>query len=143
VSGQSTITSSSQTDSIELATSTDRNKLQITTDTSSNTVNLKAVLPRTLSMSGRIPTRRADGTLSGMPINNHFINRTVSGAEVSGGGTSVGFSTRAVVCREADGTTIHKVTMPASNDNSLLFRLRESDGTTTQDFEIDMAESAL
>jgi len=143
VSGQSTITSSSATDSIELSTSTDRNQLEITTDTSSNTVNLKAVLPRTLSMSGRIPTRRADGTLSGMPINNHFINRTVSGAEVSGGGTSVGFSTRAVVCREADGTTIHKVTMPASNDNSLLFRLRESDGTTTQDFEIDMAESAL
>ena len=77
-----------------------------------------------------------------MPINNHFINRSVSGAEVSGGGTSVGFSTRAVVCNEADGT-VHKVTMPASNDNSLLFTLRESDGTTTQEFEIDMAESAI
>ena len=41
-------------------------------------------------MSGRIPTRLSDGTLSGMPINNHFVNRTVSGAEVSGGGSSVG-----------------------------------------------------
>jgi len=142
VSGQSTITSSSQTDSIELATSTDRNKLEITTDTSSNTVNLKAVLPRTLSMSGRIPTRLSDGTLSGMPVKNHFVNRTVSGAEVSGGGTSVGFSTRAVVCNEADGT-IHKVTMPASNNNSLLFTLTEADGSTQQEFEIDMAESNI
>jgi hypothetical protein len=142
VSGQSTISSGSQTDTLELATSTDRNQLEITTDTSTNTVNLKAVLPRTLSMSGRIPTRLSDGTLSGMPINNHFINRSVSGAEVSGGGTSVGFSTRAVVCNEADGT-VHKVTMPASNNNSLLFTLRESDGSTTQEFEIDMAESAI
>ena len=142
VSGQSTITSSSQTDSIELATSTDRNRLEITTDTSSNTVNLKAVLPRTLSMSGRIPTRLSDGTLSGMPVKNHFVNRTVSGAEVSGGGTSVGFSTRAVVCNEADGT-IHKVTMPASNNNSLLFTLTEADGSTQQEFEIDMAESNI
>jgi len=141
VSGQSTITSSSQTDSIELASTTDRNQLEITTDTSSNTVNLKAKLPRTLSMSGRIPTRLSDGTLSGMPINNHFINRTVSGAEVSGGGTSVGFSTRAVVCNEADGTK-HKITMPASDNNSLLLSLRKPDNSL-QEFEIDMAESNL
>ena len=94
-------------------------------------------------MSGRIPTRLSDGTLSGMPINNHFVNRTVSGAEVSGGGSSVGFSTRAVVCKESDGTT-HKVTMPASTNNSLLFKLRESNGSSsTQDLEIDMAESNL
>jgi len=142
VSGQSTITSSSQTDSIELATSTDRNRLDITTDTSSNTVNLKAVLPRTLSMSGRIPTRVADGTLSGMPLKNHFINRTVTGAVASGGGNSIGFDARAVVCNQADGS-VQKVTMPASNNNSLLFTLREADGTTTQEFEIDMAESAV
>ena len=62
--------------------------------------------------------------------------------EVSGGGTSVGFSTRAVVCKESDGTT-HKVTMPASTNNSLLFKLRESNGSSTQDLEIDMAESNL
>jgi len=93
-------------------------------------------------MSGRIPTRLSDGTLSGMPVKNHFVNRTVSGAEVSGGGTSVGFSTRAVVCNEADGT-IHKVTMPASNNNSLLFTLTEADGSTQQEFEIDMAESNI
>ena len=142
VSGQSTISSSSQTDSIELATSTDRNRLDITTDTSSNTVNLKAVLPRTLSMSGRIPTRVADGTLSGMPLKNHFINRTVTGAVASGGGNSIGFDARAVVCNQADGS-VQKVTMPASNNNSLLFTLREADGTTTQEFEIDMAESAI
>ena len=142
VSGQSTITSSSQTDSIEFATSTDRNRLDITTDTSSNTLNLKAVLPRTLSMSGRIPTRVADGTLSGMPLKNHFINRTVTGAVASGGGNSIGFDARAVVCNQADGS-VQKVTMPASNNNSLLFTLREADGTTTQEFEIDMVESAI
>ena len=142
VSGQSTLSAGQASDSIYFASVTDRNIVEITTDTSNKKVNFKTKLPRTLSMSGRIPTRLSDGTLSGMPINNHFVNRTVSGAEVSGGGTSVGFSTRAVVCKESDGTT-HKVTMPASSDNSLLFKLRESNGSSTQDFEIDMAESNL
>ena len=142
VSGQSTLSAGQASDSINFDSVTDRNIVEITTDTSNKKVNFKTKLPRTLSMSGRIPTRLSDGTLSGMPINNHFVNRTVSGAEVSGGGTSVGFSTRAVVCKESDGTT-HKVTMPASSDNSLLFKLRESNGSSTQDFEIDMAESNL
>ena len=142
VSGQSTLSAGQATDSVNFASVTDRNIVEITTDTANKKVNFKTKLPRTLSMSGRIPTRLSDGTLSGMPINNHFVNRTVSGAEVSGGGTSVGFSTRAVVCKESDGTT-HKVTMPASSDNSLLFKLRESNGSSTQDFEIDMAESNL
>lgn len=142
VSGQSTLSAGQASDSINFASVTDRNIVEITTDTSNKKVNFKTKLPRTLSMSGRIPTRLSDGTLSGMPINNHFVNRTVSGAEVSGGGTSVGFSTRAVVCKESDGTT-HKVTMPASTNNSLLFKLRESNGSSTQDFEIDMAESNL
>ena len=142
VSGQSTLSAGQASDSINFDSVTDRNIVEITTDTSNKKVNFKTKLPRTLSMSGRIPTRLSDGTLSGMPINNHFVNRTVSGAEVSGGGTSVGFSTRAVVCKESDGTT-HKVTMPASSNNSLLFKLRESNGSSTQDFEIDMAESNL
>ena len=142
VSGQSTLSAGQASETINFDSVTDRNIVEITTDTSNKKVNFKTKLPRTLSMSGRIPTRLSDGTLSGMPINNHFVNRTVSGAEVSGGGTSVGFSTRAVVCKESDGTT-HKVTMPASTDNSLLFKLRESNGSSTQDLEIDMAESNL
>ena len=142
VSGQSTLSAGQASETINFDSVTDRNIVEITTDTANKKVNFKAKLPRTLSMSGRIPTRLSDGNLSGMPINNHFINRTVSGVEVSGGGTSVGFSTRAVVCNEADGT-VHKITMPASTDNSLLFKLRESDGSTTQEFEIDMAESNL
>ena len=142
VSGQSTLSAGQASETINFDSVTDRNIVEITTDTSNKKVNFKTKLPRTLSMSGRIPTRLSDGTLSGMPINNHFVNRTVSGAEVSGGGTSVGFSTRAVVCKESDGTT-HKVTMPASTDNSLLFKLRESNSSSTQDLEIDMAESNL
>jgi len=142
VTGQSTLSAGQASDSINFASVTDRNVVEITTDTSTKKVNFKTKLPRTLSMSGRIPTRLSDGTLSGMPINNHFVNRTVSGAEVSGGGTSVGFSTRAVVCKESDGTT-HKVTMPASTSNALLFKLRQSNGSSTQDLEIDMAESNL
>ena len=142
VSGQSTLSAGQASETINFDSVTDRNIVEITTDTSNKKVNFKTKLPRTLSMSGRIPTRLSDGTLSGMPINNHFVNRTVSGAEVSGGGTSVGFSTRAVVCKESDGTT-HKVTMSASTDNSLLFKLRESNGSSTQDLEIDMAESNL
>jgi hypothetical protein len=93
-------------------------------------------------MSGRIPTRISDGTLSGMPINNHFINQTVSGTVSSGGTSSIGFSTRAVVCNKADGT-VKKVPMPASSNNSLLFTLTEADGSTQQEFEIDMAESNI
>tara|TARA_B100000900_G_scaffold358528_1_gene329471 strand:- start:2754 stop:3887 length:1134 start_codon:yes stop_codon:yes gene_type:complete len=141
VSGQSTLSAAQTSDSINFDSVTDRNIVEITTDTSNKKVNFKTKLPRTLSMSGRIPTRLSDGSLSGMPINNHFINRTVSGAEVSGGGSSVGFSTRAVVCNEADGT-VHKITMPASNNNSLLFNLRKPDNSV-QELEIDMAESNL
>ena len=141
VSGQSTLSAGQASDAINFASVTDRNIVEITTDTSNKKVNFKTKLPRTLSMSGRIPTRLSDGTLSGMPIKNHFINRTVSGGEVSGGGTSVGFSTRAVVAKETDGTT-HKIMMPASTDNSLLLKLRKPDGNS-QDFEIDMTESNL
>jgi len=141
VSGQSTLSAGQTSETINFASVTDRNIVEITTDTSTKKVNFKTKLPRTLSMSGRIPTRLSDGSLSGMPINNHFINRTVSGAEVSGGGSSVGFSTRAVVCNEADGT-VHKITMPASNNNSLLFNLRKPDNSL-QELEIDMAESNL
>ena len=93
-------------------------------------------------MSGRIPTRLSDGTLSGMPINNHFVNQTVSGAVASGGGNSIGLSTRAVVCNKSNGT-VSKVPMPASNNNGLLFKLRESNGSSTQDFEVDMTESNI
>ena len=141
VDGQSTLSAGQASETIEFDSVTDRNIVEITTDTSTKKVNFKAKLPRTLSMSGRIPTRLSDGNLSGMPINNHFINRTVSGAEVSGGGTSVGFSTRAVVCNEANGT-VHKITMPASTNNSLLFNLRKPDNSL-QELEIDMAESNI
>ena len=141
VSGQSTLSAGQASETINFDSVTDRNIVEITTDTSTKKVNFKTKLPRTLSMSGRIPTRLSDGTLSGMPIKNHFINRTVSGGEVSGGGTSVGFSTRAVVAKETDGTT-HKIMMPASTDNSLLLKLRKPDGNS-QDFEIDMTESNL
>ena len=142
VSGQSTLSAGQTSETISFDTSTDRNQLDITTDTANKKVVFKAKIPRTLSMSGRIPTRVADGTLSGMPLKNHFINRTVIGAVASGGGNSIGFDARAVVCNQADGS-VQKVTMPASNNNSLLFTLREADGSTTQEFEIDMAESAV
>ena len=142
VSGQSTLSASQSSDAINFDSVSDRNIVEITTDTANKKVNFKTKLPRTLSMSGRIPTRISDGTLSGMPINNHFINQTVSGTVSSGGTSSIGFSTRAVVCNKADGT-VKKVPMPASSNNSLLFTLTEADGSTQQEFEIDMAESNL
>lgn len=142
VSGQSTLSAGQASDAINFDSVTDRNIVEITTDTANKKVNFKTKLPRTLSMSGRIPTRISDGTLSGMPINNHFINQTVSGTVSSGGTSSIGFSTRAVVCNKADGT-VKKVPMPASSNNSLLFTLTEADGSTQQEFEIDMAESNI
>jgi hypothetical protein len=141
VSGQSTLSAGQASDAINFDSVTDRNIVEITTDTANKKVNFKTKLPRTLSMSGRIPTRLSDGNLSGMPVKNHFINRTITGSETSGGGDQIGFSTRAVVCNEADGT-VHKLTMPASNDNSLLFTLRKPDNSL-QELEIDMAESNL
>ena len=141
VSGQSTLSAGQASDSINFDSVTDRNIVEITTDTANKKVNFKTKLPRTLSMSGGIPTRLSDGNLSGMPVKNHFINRTITGSETSGGGDQIGFSTRAVVCNEADGT-VHKLTMPASNDNSLLFTLRKPDNSL-QELEIDMAESNL
>jgi len=142
VSGQSTLSASQSSDAINFDSVTDRNIVEISTDTANKKVNFKTKLPRTLSMSGRIPTRISDGTLSGMPINNHFINQSVSGTVSSGGTSSIGFSTRAVVCNKADGT-VKKVPMPASSNNSLLFTLTEADGSTQQEFEIDMAESNI
>ena len=142
VSGQSTLSAAQATDTLTFDSTSDRNQLDITTDTANKKIVLKAKLPRTLSMSGRIPTRLSDGTLSGMPINNHFVNQSVSGAVASGGGSSIGLSTRAVVCNKSDGS-VSKVPMPASTNNGLLFKLRESNGSSTQDFEIDMAESAI
>lgn len=142
VDGQSSLGAGQASDSVEFDSTTDRNQLDITTDTANKKVTFKAKLPRTLSMSGRIPTRLSDGSLSGMPINNHFINQSISGAVASGGGSSIGFSTRAVVCNKSDGS-VSKVPMPASTTNGLLFTLRESDGSSTQDFEIDMTESNI
>ena len=143
VSGQSTLSAGQASDAINFDSVTDRNIVEITTDTANKKVNFKTKLPRTLSMSGRIPTRLSDGSLSGMPLKNHFFNQTVSGVNVSGGGSSVGFSARAVVCKEADGTT-HKITMPASSDNSLSLTVgTDSTGTSLGTLEIDMAESNL
>jgi hypothetical protein len=143
VSGQSTLSASQSSDAINFDSVTDRNIVEISTDTANKKVNFKTKLPRTLSMSGRIPTRLSDGSISGMPLKNHFFNQTVSGVNVSGGGSSVGFSARAVVCKEANGTT-HKITMPASGDNSLSFSLGEnSSGSSLGTLEIDMTESNL
>lgn len=143
VSGQSTLGAGQESETVTFDSVTDRNIVEITTDTANKKVNFKTKLPRTLSMSGRIPTRLSDGSLSGMPLKNHFFNRTVSGVNVSGGGTSVGFSARAVVCKEKDGTT-HKITMPASDDNSLLLSVgTDSSGTSLGTLEIDMTESNL
>ena len=143
VSGQSTLGAGQESETVTFDSVTDRNIVEITTDTANKKVNFKTKLPRTLSMSGRIPTRLSDGSLSGMPLKNHFFNRTVSDVNVSGGGTSVGFSARAVVCKEKDGTT-HKITMPASDDNSLLLTVgTDSSGTSLGTLEIDMTESNL
>tara|TARA_B100000029_G_C17544740_1_gene948035 strand:- start:634 stop:1776 length:1143 start_codon:yes stop_codon:yes gene_type:complete len=142
VSGQSTISSASATDTLTLGSSTDRNKITITTDTSTNTATLKTNIPRTLSMSGRIPTTDSAGELSGVPLVNHFVNRQVSGVVASGGGDSIGVSTRALSATKANGTA-DRIVMPAKSDSStLLLQMTKADGTTTQNFEIDMNESA-
>ena len=146
--GQNTIQASSTTDTVtfdsEEETNTDaryaddRDKVTLETDTATNKMMLKNNIPKTFSMSSKVPVVAQTGTNTGVPLRNKFYNVTTSGVNnISGGGTSLGVSTRALELTNSSGTT-SDVLMPAKSDNStLMLSILDSSGTThTIDMEV-------
>ena len=146
--GQNTIQAGSTTDTVtfdsEEETNTDaryandRDKVTLETDTATNKMTLKNNIPKTFSMSSKVPVVAQTGTNTGVPLRNKFYNVTTSGVNnISGGGTSLGVSTRALELTDSSGTT-SDVLMPAKSDNStLMLSILDSSGTThTIDMEV-------
>ena len=146
--GQNTIQAGSTTDTVtfdsEEETNTDaryaddRDKVTLETDTATNKMMLKNNIPKTFSMSSKVPVVAQTGTNTGVPLRNKFYNVTTSGVNnISGGGTSLGVSTRALELTDSSGTT-SDVLMPAKSDNStLMLSILDSSGTThTIDMEV-------
>ena len=128
VTGQNDITADAESSTIlfdsENNTSMDsryaenRDKVTLETDTSSNKVKLTNNIPKTFSMASKVPVVTQTGENSGLPLRNKFFNVTTSDP-VSGRGTSVGLSTRAIPVLQTNGTQ-QDVLMPAKSDNSTL-----------------------
>jgi len=143
---QSTISAASDSDTLSLESATDPTgvttrdgELDISTDTSSKTVTLKAKIPITHSHSGKMPLVLSGGSGSGVPLKNHFIPVTTS-ATVNGGGSTVAMSTRAIEVLESDGSTLSRIVMPPTTDGkSLIFTSTLSNGAT-QTENINMGE---
>jgi len=112
----------------------DRDQIDIITDTSTKTVKVNSKVPKTLSMVGKVPVVTKLGQSSGVPLRNKFFNVATSDA-VSGGGGYVGVSTRSIPLLQSSGTTLD-VLMPAKSDNSTL-QLTYVDSSGTNDI-IDM-----
>ena len=83
-----------------------------------------------LSKEGYLTYTKSDGTTDKMALRNFFVNNSTS-LPVNGGGSQVGFSTRALRLLQSDGNTFKFMIMPAnSNGESLVFTYQKSDGTT-------------
>ena len=129
---QTAVTATSATDTITLDGGSGRNRITVTTDPSTKTVDLKANISENLSHSGKVPVVQEDGTSTGGRLYNHFINTTI-------GGTTFGASTRVVHVTDENGTQTN-LTMEAKSDGtSLLLPVTDENGTTSN-IEIDMAE---
>tara|TARA_Y100000004_G_scaffold189036_1_gene244068 strand:+ start:801 stop:1949 length:1149 start_codon:yes stop_codon:yes gene_type:complete len=148
VTGQNDITADAESSTIlfdsEDNTSMDsryaenRDKVTLETDTSSNKVKLTNNIPKTFSMASKVPVVTQTGENSGLPLRNKFFNVTTSDP-VSGGGTSVGLSTRAIPVLQTNGTQ-QDVLMPAKSDNSTLqLTVLDSSGSD-QTIDMEVAE---
>jgi hypothetical protein len=78
------------------------------------------------------------GENAGMPLRNKFFNVQTTDP-VSGGGTSVGLSTRAIPILQSNGTE-QDILMPAKSDNSTLqLTVLDSSGND-EIIDMDVAE---
>ena len=112
----------------------DRDQIDIITDTSTKTVKVNSKVPKTLSMVGKAPVLTKLGENSGVPLRNKFFNVATSDV-VSGGGGYVGVSTRSLPLLQSSGSVVD-ILMPAKSDNSTL-QLTYVDSSGTEDI-IDM-----
>jgi hypothetical protein len=149
-SGQNTLQASAPTDTVTFDSNSDttsdaryaddRDKVTLQTDTSSKKMILKNNIPKTFSMSSKVPVVAQTGTNTGVPLRNKFYNVTTSGVNnISGGGANLGVSTRALELTNSSGT-ISDVLMPAKSDNSTLqLSILDSSGST-HTIDMDVAE---
>jgi|TARA_A100001011_G_scaffold363538_1_gene413534 hypothetical protein len=122
--------------SVDSRYDSDRDKVTVTTDTSTNEVKVTNNVPKTFSMASKIPIVMHSGATQGMPLRNKFFNVATTDP-VSGGGSSVGVSTRSIPILKSDGST-SDVLMPAKTDNSTLQLtvLNTSGSNQTMDMEV-------
>lgn len=148
--GQSTITATQATDTLTINSEenssldsryrADRDKVTVTTDTETNKVVVKNNIPKTFSMASKVPLVSQTGENAGVPLRNKFLNITATGLTgISGGGTSIGVSTRSLQFTNSSGTT-SDVLMPAKSDNSTLQLTIEDSSGSTHTIDMDVAE---
>ena len=148
--GQSTITAGQATDTLSINSEentsmdsrykSDRDKVTVTTDTETNEVVVKNNIPKTFSMASKVPLVSQTGENAGVPLRNKFYNITATGLTgISGGGTSIGVSTRSLQFTNSSGTT-SDVLMPAKSDNSTLQLTIEDSSGSTHTIDMDVAE---
>ena len=147
--GQNTITAGQATDTLTIDSESntnldsrykdDRDKVTVTTDTETNKVVVKNNIPKTFSMASKVPLVSQTGENAGVPLRNKFLNITTSGLSISGGGTSIGVSTRSLQFTNSSGTT-SDVLMPAKSDNSTLQLTIEDSSGSTHTIDMDVAE---
>ena len=149
-SGQSTITATQSTDTLSINSEdntsmdsrykSDRDKVTVTTDNETNEVVVKNNIPKTFSMASKVPLVSQTGENAGVPLRNKFYNITATGLTgISGGGTSIGVSTRSLQFTNSSGTT-SDVLMPAKSDNSTLQLTIEDSSGSTHTIDMDVAE---
>lgn len=115
-----------------------RDKVTLETDTNINKVTLKNNIPKTFSMASKVPVVTQTGENAGMPLRNKFFNVQTTDP-VSGGGSVVGLSTRAIPILQTNGSTVD-VLMPAKSDNSTLqLTVLDSSGSN-QIIDMEVAE---
>ena len=148
--GQNTIQAGSTTDTVTFDSqddntmdsrySPDRDKVTLSTDTSTNKMTLKNNIPKTFSMASKVPVVDTSGVSVGVPLRNKFYNVQTSGVSgISGGGVNLGVSTRALEVTDSSGT-VNDVLLPAKSDNSTL-QLTVTDKTgTTHLIDMEVAE---
>jgi hypothetical protein len=109
---------SEENTSLDSRYKSDRDKVTITTDATNNEVKVTSNVPKTLSLSSKVPIILQAGEGAGVPLRNKFFNVATSDP-VSGSGGYVGVSTRSIPVLQSNGT-LADILMPAKTDNSTL-----------------------
>jgi len=125
--GQANVVAGSSADTLNLGAGAG---IEITTNDASSEISFRNEALERLSKEGYLTYTKSDGTTDKMALRNFFVNNSTS-LPVNGGGSQVGFSTRALRLLQSDGNTFKFMIMPAnSNGESLVFTYQKSDGTT-------------